>query len=307
MLWRFECGRTDAILLQPHDAAVETNYYSIELISGEKTDVFEQFLSAIEGRATPVLREAIDKDGRVVDKLEREKVALCVIIAMLRVPQARKMTEKMHGDLDELLMKTTARAPGELERLAKQIEEESGEKLSATPQQVRDFILGDKYTIKVNPVVSLRVVFGLAPELLPILYYMRWKILTTTGDDLFLTSDNPVVYVDPTAEHRGFWGVGLMNRGLELTFPISPQKCLLATHDLALTQKLDSCSTPAEAGRVIASAQPKMSYEDALSVHVREINRRTVHAATRWVFSSTNGESLRRFIGKYFLGRTARS
>ncbi len=298
MLWRFEHGAQEPILLQPQDAAVQTHYYSIKLASGEKTDVFEKFLSAIEGSATSVLREQIDKEESVLGKAEREKLALYIVIAMLRVPRARNWVEKTHKDLTELIMKTAARVPGRLESLLAELEEKSGEKSNTTADQLREFVLKDRYRLEVNPIVSLQTIFELAPQLHPILYFFQWQVLRTESDDKFLTSDNPVVYVDPTLP-RGFWGVGLMNQGLELTFPISPEKCLLATHDPEF-DNLIAKLPPEVALRRTSTYEPKMRYSTTPPLFVREINRRTVRAATRYVFSSTNLPALRRFIEKHF-------
>jgi hypothetical protein len=99
-------------------------------------------------------------------------------------------------------------------------------------QQVRDFILDRRYRIEVPNVVSLDMVLRAAKELWPIVFHMRWKVLSVEGDHLFLTSDNPVIYVNPHASES--WGTALMDVGIELTFPISPQKCLLLTHDAEL-------------------------------------------------------------------------
>ncbi len=295
-LWVFERGVEEPKPLAPKNVAVQTHYYSVRTAEGEKSDAMEQFLGAIEGAAAPVLRQISENDVSL-SRVEREKLALFMVTAMLRVPRAREWSEKLAHDVVQLRARTMASAPGALESALAEVEVRSGVKSKVTAERLREFMLSDGYTLKINPVVSLQSLVELTPQLLPILFYMRWTILKAEGDDVFLTSDNPFVYVDPT-HARGFWGVGLLNLGIELTFPISPQRCLVGTHDPQLVASVEEAS-PAEAGRVFQHYAPKMTYQSAHPLNVREINRRTVAHAKRYVFSSTNLPTIRRFVAKH--------
>jgi hypothetical protein len=297
-LWRFERGASVPIAVPPRRAAVEIDYNTVALPSGERTDVFEKFLSTVETGVNSILPNAICTEGRVLNHVEREKLAFFIVISMLRVPESRNRINKLRADIAEMSMHTAARVPGRFESLMEEVEARTGKKPGATPQQVREFILGRKYRIKVPSIVSLDMMFREAKELWPVIFHMQWNVLTTDSDDLFFTSDNPVVYVNPHA--GGFWGGALLDVGVELTFPISPRRCLVATHDALLRQKAAACSTPQEVGHLISSTPVKMNYDTASNVIVREINRRTVRRATRWVFSSTNNVGLQRFMEKHF-------
>jgi hypothetical protein len=300
MLWRFERGATSPIPIPPRRAAAEIDYNTVTLSSGEKTDAFEKIVGAIETAVTRVMRVAIDKEMRVLDATERMKLSLYMAVAMLRVPATRQFWEKVHGDLEEQRMLVAARTPGVFERALKQIETESGKKSKTTPQELREFFLKRRYVIKVNPVVSLQILLTQAPQLTPIFSHMRWTILTANGE-LFLTSDNPVVYVDPTRQGSS-WGVDLLNECVELTFPISSQRCLLATHDPVFRDKVIKAglSRSPEVRRTVLAYEPEMSYKTVSDDIVREINRRTIVAASRWLFSSTNTDSLREFVSQHF-------
>ncbi len=297
-LWRFERGANLPIPIPPRRAAVEMDYNTVVLATGEKTDAFEKFLSSIETGVSSILPNAICTEARALDQMEREKLAFFIVISMLRVPESRKRINKLRADMAEMLMQTAARVPGRFESLMEQIEARTGKKPEATPQQVREYILGRKYKIKVPSIVSLDMMFREAKELWPVVFHMEWNVLTVESDDLFLTSDNPVVYRNPHA--RGFWGGAFMDVGVELTFPISPRRCLVATHDAQLRQKAIACSTPQEISRLISSTPVKMTYGTASNVIAREINRRTVSSATRWVFSSTRNASLQKLMEKHF-------
>jgi hypothetical protein len=56
-------------------------------------------------------------------------------------------------------------------------------------------------------------------------------------EKILASVERPVVYVDPTERPRA-WGVALLHDSVELTFPISATRCLLATHDLAFREKV---------------------------------------------------------------------
>jgi Protein of unknown function (DUF4238) len=299
-LWRFERGAPSPIPIPPRRAAAQIDYNTVTLESGEKTDAFEKILGPIETAVTRVMRVAIEMEKRVLDPTERMKLSLYIAVAMLRVPAARNFWEKLHADAEEQRMLVAARTPGVFERAMAQMETESGTAPDVTAEQLRNFFLERRYVLKVNPVVSLQVLLDQAPRLTPIFAHMRWTILNTK-DEPFLMSDNPVVYVDPTSQ-RSPWGVALLDERVELTFPLSSRKCLLATHDpefreIAITAGL---SRSAEARQAVSTYKPKISYKDVADDIVREINRRTIFAATRWVFSSTNSDSVSQFVVRHF-------
>jgi Protein of unknown function (DUF4238) len=63
----------------------------------------------------------------------------------------------------------------------------------------------------------------------PWLMRMRWTWLRIEGDEEFVTCDNPFSWVDPTLPSGFYSGGGLGMTNVEVTFPIGPKVCLLAT------------------------------------------------------------------------------
>jgi hypothetical protein len=193
-----------------------------------------------------------------------------------------------------------ASAPGILEGAAQKMERQSGETSSVSVDTIREFLLSDRYTIEVSPTVSLDAIYRLGETTAKILMDMRWDLLKS-DDEPFLTSDNPVTYVDPT-DRGGFFGTPLLAKGVELTFPISPSMCLLATHNQLF---YDAVVREAARGvrNVTLNRIPETSYRSVLPIVVRQINRRTVCKATRYVFCSVNHAPIRRFIAKHLCKR----
>ncbi len=106
---------------------------------------------------------------------------------------------------------------------------------------------------RTNDIVRLQWV---SPEVIHTILNMTWKVLIASGSERFLTGDNPVFFPEE---------LGLQNPDSEFSFPLSPK---LALHGSG--QK----STDYFIAPVFAS-----------SAQTKEINRRTIFWADRFVFS----------------------
>jgi hypothetical protein len=89
---------------------------------------------------------------------------------------------------------------------------------------------------------------------------MESYILCTNSESGFVTSDSPVVWFDPEAyKLPPLWrSPGLATRTLEISMPISPQRCVIFTHGDNIGE---------------------VHYIDVDEIFVSEINRRTRFAA----------------------------
>ncbi|GFP32830.1 hypothetical protein HKBW3S42_01137 [Candidatus Hakubella thermalkaliphila] len=153
-------------------------------------------------------------------------------------------------------------------------ERDTGDRIDMPKKELQKFILDGQYDIKVNPQFSLGMV-TLAKDLAPIFYHMNWAFLEATDDYKFVTSDNPLFYFDPTHDARSFYGVGLLNKNIEVTFPLSKDLMFLGTWE-----KFDG-------------------YKQLNNRLVKEVNRGTVISALRFVFSSQYSDGLNRLVQKY--------
>jgi hypothetical protein len=95
--------------------------------------------------------------------------------------------------------------------------------------EARQAILGGGYRVRAKPAMSLVAAVEAANDTIySVLADMRWAFLSAGGSEEFVTCDNPVSWIDPTLA-PGFWGSGLAMKGVEVTFPVGPKVCLLAT------------------------------------------------------------------------------
>ncbi|MBU1615972.1 DUF4238 domain-containing protein, partial [bacterium] len=146
--------------------------------------------------------------------------------------------------------------------------------MAKVQEKLQKFILGGQYDIKANPSFSLEMV-SIAKDLAPVFYGMNWAFLEATDDYKFVTSDNPLFYVDLAHDPRSLYGVGLSNKNIEVTFPISQDLMFFGTW-----QKFEG-------------------YKKLNNKFVKEMNRRTISSALRFVFASQCSDKLNRLVQKY--------
>ncbi len=70
---------------------------------------------------------------------------------------------------------------------------------------------------------------ALAGNLAPIFCDMKWAFFKATDSDKFVISDNPLFRVDPTFQAGLLSGMGLLNKNIEVTLPISKDLAFLGT------------------------------------------------------------------------------
>jgi hypothetical protein len=161
------------------------------------------------------------------------------------------------------------------EASVKQMEKETGKEIGMPIEELRQFVLKGEYDIKVAPQFSLALTLADFESLHKIFFNMRWAFLKATHEHKFLSGDNPLFYDNPTHDPRSFYGVGLANKKIEVTFPISK--------DIA----------------AFGSWEGPEGYIQAKNNTVKTINCRTVSSALKFVFSSDKSDDLRRFVTKY--------
>jgi hypothetical protein len=151
---------------------------------------------------------------------------------------------------------------------------ETGNKISLPIEDLQKFILNGKYEIKVDSEFSL-FMMTLINDFGPIFHKMKWTIFIS-DDYRFITSDHPLSYDDPTHDPQSPLGIGLLNKNIRLTFPVTKDLALLATW-----------------------SEQDDGYLRAPSKLVRAINRRTVHSAMKFIFPPERSEGLNNLVQKY--------
>jgi hypothetical protein len=185
---------------------------------------------------------------------------------LTRVPKHRKRAEAW---LPEVVEQFRPQLPGLLEELLA-----NAPPATETREQLLE--MGHRYLDKFKDEPPSHLNVGLVSDkYAPIFSNMRWVFYTATTQRGFLTSDNPVFF---------FEGFGLVGKNgpsdmVEVTFPISTQVSLWATWR----------GMPGVAD---------MAYVPGNEPLVDELNRRTVSAALREVYYSSNPRWVRALVNQ---------
>lgn len=275
-MWIYRKDGGDIIKSSVKDTAVHSHYYSFKTKSGGRdSQSIEKFFSEIEGNTATVFKKILSKKD--LDNDERSIFSAFLAFSFTRVPNYREnMIEKPTGQLMKKMHMMMAANKEHFEAHIRRFEAETGNKLDRPVEEMRQYILKGDYDVKVgNPEYSLSFALRSAEDLAAIFHQMHWAFFETSGDTYFLTSDNPLYYMDPTYKRGSFYGVGLLNKKIEVTFPISKNLMFLGTWE-------------GPEGYLPSNQKTR----DLL-------NRRTIISAQNFVFAPENSDVLKTLVQKY--------
>lgn len=272
-IWIYEKGNSTIRRASPSDLAVRKHYYSFDKPDGETdSETFEKAFSIVEAAAAKALKRI--GNAEILDDDERVALSIFLALMLTRVPTFRENVEKTVSKFIKRSTMTWASHEKAFTAAMKRMEKETGEKLDIPVDEIRKFALEGEFDITINPVCSLGMT-TIAFEIAPILFDMKWKFLRATNDFKFITSDNPVCYFVPTSDPTSFLPSGLLMKDVLVTFPLSP--------DLMF----------------IGSWEGPSGYVKAKNQEIRDFTKRTVIAASRFIFSSRKSDGLNRMVQKY--------
>jgi len=272
-MWVYEKGNPEIKKASVRDVAVQKHYYSFITQEGQRdSETFENFLAFIENKAAPVFKK-IKKQENLSEE-ERSWFAIFLASLMTRVPNFRESIEESAAEVIKRINLKMASDPESFKSMIESFENETGNKVGPLIEDLQKFILEGKYKIRVDPQFSLYMM-TLINDFGPIFHEMNWTIFTS-DDYRFITSDNPLFYDDPSHDPQSPFGVGLLNKNLRLTFPVTKELALLATW-----------------------SKGKCRYSKVPNKLVRSINRRTIHSAFKFIFSSEKSDDLNNLAQKY--------
>lgn len=272
-IWVYEKGSPNIIKATARSIAVKKHYYSFTTSNGKRdSETFENILAKIEGKVAPIFQKI--KHHESLDDQERRSFATFLAYTMTRVPCYRENIERVAADTIKKLSVIWASHPTGFKSMVEKFERDRGNKIGMSIEKLRKFMLNGQYDITVDPQFSLGMA-AMAKHLTPVLFSTNWTFWEATDDYKFVTSDNPLSYLDPTHDPRSFYGVGLLNENIEITFPISKDLMFVG-----IWKKLEG-------------------YKKANNKLVKGLNQRTVISALRFVFAPQYSDGLCRFVQKY--------
>jgi hypothetical protein len=197
-----------ALYMPPSAIAFERYYYSQPLPDGgQDNNTLEDFFGTIEGTWTPLLARI--KAGSVAGS---DLDALCTFMGLMRVrvPAVRDMVELLRGEQ----VKATTRF---LDRQGL---------LPPKPKGFENIL--DDLVVTIDPHQSLLAMPDLSRGFDNLMAELQFEVIHNKSDVSFLTSDNPVVYFDPTKPEARVlpYQVRPPHGAIELLFPLDPRTLL---------------------------------------------------------------------------------
>ena len=224
--------------------------------AGFYTDSDERALSQnIEGPAQRPLD--LLRSGQSVDSEGRTTVSLYIESMIKRVPASRN---RLLSQLPSVKQDVIADTMSNLEAVAAKLKKTPPElhrEIEEWDQEVKATDVSDRH-----PIVSRQ---WTSPEIVGCLYSMTWRVIKS-GEDCFVTSDNPVFYDE---------GLGLQNRYSEASFPLGTKLALHASWN---------------------GPRAGLLFSNGSSSIIDEINRRTAFNTTRFALYHTKSIAISSLI-----------
>jgi len=258
-IWVADLKDRTVQLRAPKSVAYSVDYYALP--DPARAQELETALGRIESDAAPAVAQLL---GGQLDLSEQARAYLGNFMALLvtRGPFFRDKVGDVSAQVMERMIMGTVRNPARFERSFR--EANAGKELTSEHiEKTRRRILASGVEAKALPVVSLLPLARVANRVLPLLLKMEWAFFVAAGEMKFLTCDTPLSWVDPTLP-LGPYGSGLAMRNVEVTFPIGPRLCLIATWREGNTGHAE--------------------VDDEI---VHQINRRRVDSSSRFVFADS--------------------
>jgi hypothetical protein len=252
----------------PERTAFENNFYTVyEHDGSQDSNSIEDYLANdVESPARAIL----DKIKRLELPSSEEKLTLSKYIVYLikRVPRGKARIKEL--------------TPRIVERQKSEFDQEIDTAISKKPDK-REFLeqrrrdihqILESYREEIPSGIAMGILRYPSPRLTATINNMTWRFLINPGEQFYVTSDNPVFFDE---------GLGVNNTYSEVSVPISRDIALWITWRSDFTDEF-----------ILTTRQA-----------VKEINRRTVGYATRFVYSPTAGEWISTILKKNQIRVTA--
>lgn len=233
----------------------------------------DELLEPNESKTAPVLRKLFSSSARL-ENTDIPVLAEFLALMHIRVPRTQQWFRQVGGIAAASYFRRDATMnPDEIEEKLKRLRVEHGaDNIPASPAEYRELL--DKYDIELTKQPALALSVLATQEIVTQLLEMNWSLCRAPKDAFFITSDAPVVIFIPDTDGTAGFGQGLAESAVEVTFPLSPSKCLYLCR------------------RNIQRYRPMNKNA------VRELNRRTAYNAERFLISSLQTEEIAQLISE---------
>jgi len=275
MLWCYDKDTCKVTRASVRNAAVRKLYYSFPAEGGTlDKQSFETALSELEDKAASAIRTLTER--RIVSDQSKIDLAQFVALMYTRVPAFRENLQRIWGRWADMMLVGLTHDEDRCRALMAETQAGKPAGVPVSPKDMREAILQGRLQTSLTLPSTLSDVVYHGISWTQGLGQMEWVLIAAPPGTEYVTSDNPVCREAPDRDARSIENPGLGLPSIEVTFPISCGLALLASWQ--------------------AFAD---TYVTARPTVVREINRRTVMAAQRFVYSPSASDGLLRLVKKH--------
>lgn len=224
-LWVGDVRRGSAWLRSPRAVATRENYYAVRREDGSIDPTAEEILSRVETVVAPIIKRIRKGQCNLTDQ-ERAQLAFHMALGVTRVPGWRGSIQERAGALAQQVMLLAAERPDYFTRIVREANAATQPMTEEEIEDLRQWALDpSNYTIEGTPELSLKLMLRVANRSAAVVYDMPWMFLTPPDGRQFVSGDNPIHWIDPTAPPA--IARGLAHENAVLTFPLGPEVCLV--------------------------------------------------------------------------------
>lgn len=266
-LWLYEKGRGNPARRAPKNVAAQVHFYSVETEEGGRDSTAEELLASIESCAAPIWRRLGDRD-LCLTREERAAVGEFVACLATRTPSLRGAINQSIDRMARSVIEVTEAHYDELTDTQR-------EEIGLSRAELRDACEPGRFRFEAGQGLQVGTMLSLVPPIARMMCDMKWAILHSPPDCLYVTSDAPVALANPTLPPSWPGGVGFAQPGVEVTLPVNARLALLFSWD-----GMDG-------------------HHDAQKGTVMEINLRTVKSAVKGVYAPARLQWLDALFAEY--------
>lgn len=278
-LWIYDKAGGEPRLQAPINTGVIKHFYTITEKNGTKDDTLERMVfGPLDGMICPILNE-LQTTGARIKPENKEILAAFLAFMYTRNPKHVESVKEMHKVLANTTMKSYAEKPDEIaefmDKLKKQ-PEFAGEQFPSVEEYQEELRhIEENYDVKVDKEIAVAYSLNVSRKIAIELLKLNWCLCEVLDGYTFITSDSPLVPFNLDKNGMVLRGGGFGLPGVQVSFPISPTKCLY----------LDRKSND--------------SYRRVNNTFVKEINNRTAFMAERFIMSHLKTKSTQKLTEKH--------
>jgi hypothetical protein len=218
----------------PEETATEAHYYSIELEDGSMDTSIETFFAGIENDAAPIYERLAA--GELPTGTDRDLFTQFLALMYVRTPQSRRMAARAASFVFQTHIAATAAHDGAFKSMLKRMEKDGVD--ISNPEKIRQSLMDLSHSNLILPKSYVLRILESAPKVAEIFGQMKWCLARAEGH-FFVTGDTPICRaVHPKTVHPIYGDHGLLNKTVEITFPVTPERLLVLNWSQELSDEM---------------------------------------------------------------------